>query len=88
MGRTIRVRGAGETASTEGLLFERATLLLQRLASSEGDVDILKYVVAETTTGYITFPRACSWPLYYWLFIAESPPRGGVSIPEVHERDQ
>jgi hypothetical protein len=49
MGRTIRVRGAGETASTEGLLCERATLLLQRSASSEGDMDIYMDVVEETS---------------------------------------
>jgi hypothetical protein len=48
MGRTIRARSAGETASTEGLLCERATLLLQRLASSEGDMDIYMDVVEET----------------------------------------
>jgi hypothetical protein len=36
----------------------------------------------------MTFPRACCWPLYYWLFMAESPPHGGVSKPEVHERDK
>jgi hypothetical protein len=39
----------------------------------------------------VTFIEDRNWMCQendYWLSIAESPPHGGFSIPEVHERDQ